>query len=53
MPQLQALESDQLLSKYNKEKANSVSTIFTFSGHQKEGFEMDWSPTMKGVSFYI
>lgn len=50
MPQLQVVESDQLLSKYNKEnKANSVSPMFTFSGHQKEGFALDWCNTNQGV----
>ncbi|CAH1179552.1 unnamed protein product [Phaedon cochleariae] len=48
--QLRTVEDDQLLSKYNKEnKANSITPLFTFSGHQKEGFALDWSPAMPGV----
>ncbi|KAJ8949993.1 hypothetical protein NQ318_002403 [Aromia moschata] len=48
--QLQVIESDQLLQKYNKEnKQNSVTPLFTFSGHQKEGFAIDWCSTMAGV----
>jgi len=50
MPQLQVVESDQLLSNYTKEnKCNLVTPMFTFSGHQKEGFAMDWCPTFEGV----
>ncbi|KAG5900474.1 hypothetical protein JTB14_010886 [Gonioctena quinquepunctata] len=49
-PQMQVVENDQLLSQYNKEnKANSVTPLFTFSGHQKEGFAIDWCPTITGV----
>ncbi|KAJ8915825.1 hypothetical protein NQ315_004638 [Exocentrus adspersus] len=50
MPQLQVVESDQLLSRYNKEnKANTLTPLYTFSGHQKEGFALDWCSTMLGV----
>lgn len=49
--QLQAVDNDQLLAKYNKENAGSnVSPVFTFSGHQQEGFAIDWCPTFTGVS---
>lgn len=48
--QLQVVENDQLLSKYNKENtANSITPLFTFTGHQKEGFALDWCNTMTGV----
>lgn len=49
--QLQTVENDILLSKYNKEnKGNQVTPVYTFNGHQKEGFAMDWCSTMPGVS---
>lgn len=48
--QLQTIENDLLLSKYNKEnKANQITPIYTFTGHQKEGFAIDWCSTMPGV----
>ncbi|EFA00626.1 glutamate-rich WD repeat-containing protein 1 [Tribolium castaneum] len=48
--QLEAVDNDQLLSRYNKEnKANSVKPLFTFTGHQQEGFAMDWCSTNVGV----
>ncbi|KAJ8974611.1 hypothetical protein NQ317_019356 [Molorchus minor] len=48
--QLQVVENDQLLYKYNQEnKANSVAPLFTFNGHQKEGFAIDWCTTMPGT----
>nr|CAH7722873.1 unnamed protein product [Callosobruchus chinensis] len=48
--QLNIVDSDhQVLSKYNKEKSNSITPLFTFNGHQKEGFAIDWCTTSKGV----
>ncbi|XP_063920431.1 glutamate-rich WD repeat-containing protein 1 [Zophobas morio] len=48
--QLEAVDNDQILQRYNKEnKANSVKPLFTFTGHQKEGFAIDWCPTVSGV----
>jgi ribosome assembly protein RRB1 len=48
--QLDAVDSDQVLSRYNKEnRANSIKPLFTFTGHQKEGFAIDWCPTTVGV----
>ncbi|XP_030755915.1 glutamate-rich WD repeat-containing protein 1 [Sitophilus oryzae] len=50
MIQLQAIDSDQLLMKYNREnKASSASPLYTFTGHSKEGFAMDWCETVPGV----
>ncbi|KAK9685491.1 Histone-binding protein RBBP4 or subunit C of CAF1 complex [Popillia japonica] len=48
--QLQTVDSELLLQRYNKEnKGNSVTPLFTFSGHQQEGFALDWCDTLPGT----
>ncbi|KAK9891928.1 hypothetical protein WA026_017412 [Henosepilachna vigintioctopunctata] len=48
--QMQAVDNSQLLTEYNKQnKSNTVKPLYTFSGHQKEGFAMDWCNSMPGV----
>ncbi|CAG9863015.1 unnamed protein product [Phyllotreta striolata] len=47
--QLQAVDNDAKLVKYNKEQSNTVKPIYTFTGHQKEGFALDWCPTASGT----
>ncbi|XP_063235523.1 glutamate-rich WD repeat-containing protein 1 [Bacillus rossius redtenbacheri] len=50
MPQLAALDSEQLMKSYiDENKRGSTRPLFTFSGHQVEGFGLDWSPTVPGV----
>lgn len=52
--QLQAVDNPAVLSTYNKEHTgNNIRPLFTFSGHQKEGYGMDWSKISKGVSTLI
>lgn len=47
--QLLAVDDRESLSAYQKEgKANKVKSLFTFSGHQQEGFALDWSPVVAG-----
>ncbi|XP_066994031.2 glutamate-rich WD repeat-containing protein 1 isoform X2 [Anabrus simplex] len=49
-PQLEAVDDTALLKKYNeREKSGSVKPLFTFSGHQMEGYGLDWCPTSTGV----
>nr|XP_016931008.2 glutamate-rich WD repeat-containing protein 1 [Drosophila suzukii] len=43
---LQAVEDGQLLKQYEQNEARPV---FTFGGHQQEGFAVDWSPSADGV----
>ncbi|BFG03282.1 glutamate-rich WD repeat-containing protein 1 [Drosophila madeirensis] len=43
---LQAVEDPQLLKQYEQ---NETRPVFTFSGHQQEGFAVDWSPSAEGV----
>lgn len=48
--QLQLLEKPVELAVFNKNNSgNSVMPLFTFSGHQQEGFGLDWSETIPGV----
>lgn len=48
--QLQAIEDTQLLKQYEREVASEVvKPVFKFSGHQQEGFAIDWSPCADGV----
>lgn len=48
--QLLAVDDKELLSSYEKEgKANKTKCLYTFSGHQQEGYGMDWSPIKSGV----
>lgn len=48
--QLQAIEDAQLLKQYEKEVVSEVvKPVFKFSGHQQEGFAIDWSPSADGV----
>lgn len=48
--QINCVNNPPLLSKYNAEnKSQKIEPIFTFKGHQKEGFGIDWSSTMPGV----
>lgn len=48
--QLQAVDDVHLLKSYEREISNNaIKPIFTFSGHQQEGFAVDWSPSADGV----
>ncbi|XP_056641286.1 glutamate-rich WD repeat-containing protein 1 [Diorhabda sublineata] len=48
--QLKVVDNEPGLAKYNKENtASSVTPVFTFTGHQKEGFAIDWCPTTPGM----
>ena len=49
--QLQAVDDEHILKRYTKEnKANSIKPVFTFTGHQSEGYAVDWSSVKPGVS---
>lgn len=48
--QLLAVDDKELLSAYEKDgKANKSKCLFTFSGHQQEGYGIDWSPVVPGL----
>lgn len=48
--QLLAVDDKDLLSSYQKEgKANKAKALFTFSGHQQEGYGLDWSPIVPAL----
>lgn len=48
--QLEVVNDAEMLKSYEKEvRGDSVRPVFTFSGHQEEGYGMDWSPTAQGV----
>lgn len=48
--QLLAVDDKELLSSYHKDgKANKTNCLFTFSGHQQEGYGIDWSPIVPGL----
>ncbi|XP_055685798.1 glutamate-rich WD repeat-containing protein 1 [Lutzomyia longipalpis] len=48
--QLTCVNDPALLSSYEKSsEGNRTKPLYTFSGHQQEGFAMDWSPTVSGV----
>lgn len=48
--QLLAVDDAELLNSYQKEgKANKVKSLYTFSGHQQEGFALDWSRVAPGL----
>lgn len=47
--QLMAVDDKELLSAYEKEnKANKAKHLFSFNGHQQEGYGLDWSPMVAG-----
>lgn len=49
--QLQAVDDEVLLQRYNKgDKGSTITPLYTFSGHQQEGYAIDWSCTTPGVS---
>ncbi|XP_030026054.2 LOW QUALITY PROTEIN: glutamate-rich WD repeat-containing protein 1 [Manduca sexta] len=48
--QLQAVDDPALLERYNLDTvANPVKPLYSFDGHQQEGFGLAWCPTEPGV----
>lgn len=46
---LQSVENQEAASKFSREEGR-MSPLFSFTGHQSEGFALDWSPTVEGSS---
>lgn len=44
---LQSVENQEAASKFSREEGR-MSPLFSFTGHQSEGFALDWSPTVEG-----
>lgn len=52
--QLQAVDDPALLERYNLDTVtNPVKPLYSFNGHQQEGFGIDWCPTEPGVGIEI
>lgn len=48
--QMQAVNDMTTLAKYQKDgETLKTKPVFTFSGHQSEGFAVDWCPTIEGM----
>lgn len=48
--QLLAIDDKELLNAYEKDgKSSRAKPLYTFSGHQQEGFGIDWSPVKHGL----
>lgn len=48
--QLLAVDDKELLSSYQKEgKGNSIKSLYSFNGHQQEGYAIDWSSVAPGL----
>lgn len=52
--QMQLLDKPVELALYNKNNTgSSAKPLFTFTGHQQEGFGLDWSKTAPGVNYKL
>lgn len=45
---LQAVNDPMVMASYVKNEESNIKPLFTFTGHQTEGFALDWSQTMPG-----
>ncbi|XP_071815384.1 glutamate-rich WD repeat-containing protein 1-like [Apostichopus japonicus] len=45
---LESVESQEAASKFSRDEGR-VPPLFSFTGHQTEGFALDWSPTVPGT----